>query len=112
MMAMSTATLTTEPTELSPLAERLNRALAAQDETSPLNRLDRCDRCPAAAQSQFFYQAGDIMLCGHHARAHLSALIDQNPTSFWIEPSQLRSVRGVNVPAQDQTKAGDGLTDG
>jgi len=51
------------------------------------------------------------MLCGHHTRAHIAAIMDKNPSSFWIEPSLLWKIRGVIIPEREKTLAGDGLTD-
>ena len=51
------------------------------------------------------------MLCGHHTRAHIAAIMDKNPASFWIEPTLLWKIRGVIVPEQENTKTDDGLTD-
>ncbi|MCU6479020.1 hypothetical protein [Arthrobacter sp. A2-55] len=96
---------------LSPLAIQLNEALKAQDPASPLNRQTICDRCPGAAQAIFTYERGDIYLCGHHMRANLATVLDGPVTSYWIEPSELGHIRGVGVPEQDFTRAGDGLTD-
>jgi hypothetical protein len=37
----------------------------------PLTRLDRCDRCGAAAQVRALIPAaGELLFCGHHAREH------------------------------------------
>lgn len=40
----------------------------------------------------------DIMLCGHHMRTHLDALLENDPKSFWIEPCELWSIKGVKYP--------------
>ena len=38
---------------------------------------DRCDRCGAAAQTQFVLPSGhDLLVCGHHDRKHRKALTD------------------------------------
>jgi len=42
----------------------------------PFSRADRCDRCPAAAQLRAVLPAGELMFCGHHARAYRSSLLD------------------------------------
>lgn len=52
-----------------------------------------------------------MLLCGHHMRFHLPALMAQNPTEFWVSPSELWKVKGVKVPARENTRTGDGLTD-
>jgi hypothetical protein len=119
---MSTATLTETPvqTPTPSLADRLNAALTAQTTERTLGLLDRCDRCSQHAQAEFnFTFTGDdgstseseIMLCGHHTRAHIGAIMDKNPSSFWIEPSLLWKIRGVKVPAREKNLTGDGLTD-
>jgi hypothetical protein len=43
--------------------------------TAPLTRLDRCDRCSAAARVRALLPAGgELLFCGHHARAHAPQL--------------------------------------
>lgn len=111
MATMTTATLTAPTIGSRTVADIINEALDAQDAKSPLDALDRCDRCGAAAHSVFTYEAADVMLCGHHMRFHLPALLAQNPVKFWIDPATLWKVKGVNVPARDDSRAGDGLTD-
>ncbi|TWF79072.1 hypothetical protein FHX44_114998 [Pseudonocardia hierapolitana] len=40
-----------------------------------LTRHDRCDRCGAAAQVRALLPAGgELLFCGHHARAHAPRL--------------------------------------
>jgi hypothetical protein len=40
-----------------------------------LTRHDRCDRCGAAAQVRALLpHAGELLFCGHHARAHAPRL--------------------------------------
>jgi hypothetical protein len=41
-----------------------------------LTRLDRCDRCSAAAQLIALLPAGELLFCGHHAREYRAGLID------------------------------------
>ena len=41
----------------------------------PPIRLDRCDRCPAAAQLLVVLPAGELLFCGHHAREHRGRLV-------------------------------------
>jgi hypothetical protein len=42
---------------------------------STLTRHDRCDRCHAAAQVRALLPAGgELLFCGHHARAHAARL--------------------------------------
>jgi len=122
MAVMSTATLT-EPSVQNPvlsLADRLNAALKEQTTERKLGLLDRCDSCSQHAQAEFNFSLiqedgstteSEIMLCGHHTRAHIAAIMDKNPSSFWIEPSLLWKIRGVIIPEREKTLAGDGLTD-
>lgn len=120
MAPMTTATVTEKP--LSKLAVELNAHLEMQKTERTLSLLDRCDRCSQHAQSSFVFKipadpAGtgktetDVLLCGHHTRMHLPALLAKVPVSYWIEPQELLSIRGVKVEAAGNTKAGDGLTD-
>lgn len=116
---MTTDTLT-KP--LSKLAVVLNEHLENQTDARTLHRLDICDRCPQAAQSIFTFKIApdskgtgasemDIILCGHHTRMHLPAMLEKNPSSYWIEPQELLSIRGVNVEPAGTALTGDGLTD-
>jgi hypothetical protein len=123
MTFMSTATLTEAPVQtISPIAERLNAAMKAQETVErPLGLLDRCDRCPQQrAEAQFVFDftnedgtsgTNEIMLCGHHTRLHVVAILEKNPKSFWIEPSLLWKIKGVAVPPRQSRSGGDGLTD-
>ena len=43
---------------------------------APLTRADRCDRCSAAAQVRALLPAGELLLCGHHGRAHRARLLE------------------------------------
>lgn len=119
---MSTAILT-DPTVQTPvlsLADRLNAALKAHTAERTLGLLDRCDSCSQHSQAEFNFSLlqedgstheSEIMLCGHHTRAHIAAIMDKNPSSFWIEPSLLWKIRGVTVPERENNLSGDGLTD-
>jgi hypothetical protein len=118
MLTMTTDTLT-KP--ISKLAEQLNAHLETQAPERALTLLDRCDRCNQHAQSSFVFKipadpAGtgksemDVMLCGHHMRQHLPVLLGKNPVSYWVEPQELLSIRGVKVEAKTAAKTGDGLT--
>jgi hypothetical protein len=120
MDAMTTATVTEKP--LSKLAVELNAHLETQAPKRTLNLLDRCDRCSQHAQSSFVFTIPassegtgktetDVLLCGHHTRMHLPALLAKNPVSYWIEPRELLSIRGVMVEGPANTRTGDGLTD-
>jgi hypothetical protein len=43
--------------------------------TATLTRLDRCDRCRAAAQLRALLPTGgELLFCGHHARRHTARL--------------------------------------
>lgn len=120
MRAMSTATLTETPVPTLSLADRLNAVLRTQGERT-LGLLDRCDSCSqqhAQAEFKFLitqddgtFAESEVLLCGHHTRAHIAAIMDQNPVSAWIDPSILWKIKGVEVPTQENTKSGDGLTD-
>lgn len=44
--------------------------------TEPLTALDRCDRCGAQAYVRVVLPVGELLFCGHHARAHASAYVD------------------------------------
>ncbi|WP_139187327.1 DUF7455 domain-containing protein [Pseudarthrobacter chlorophenolicus] len=116
---MTTDTLTKPLTRL---AVELNTHLETQAPERTLSLLDRCDRCSQLAQSSFVFKIEacaegsgrtetDVLLCGHHARIHLPALLAKTPVSYWIEPQELLSIRGVKVQAASDAKAGDGLTD-
>jgi hypothetical protein len=35
-----------------------------------LTGADRCDRCSARALVRAMFPAGELLFCGHHARAH------------------------------------------
>ena len=41
----------------------------------PLTRADRCDRCSAAARVRAVLPGGELLFCGHHARAHRASLL-------------------------------------
>ena len=48
---------------------------AATRVAAPLTRLDRCDRCGAAAQVRALLPAGgELLFCGHHGREHAPRL--------------------------------------
>ncbi|WP_230854562.1 DUF7455 domain-containing protein [Arthrobacter terrae] len=115
---MTTETLT-KP--LSKLADQLNAHLETQPPERALSLLDRCDRCIQHARASFVFTIPadpegtgktetDVLLCGHHTRMHLPALLAKGPVSYWIEPQQLMSIRGVNVDRKNTAKTGDGLT--
>lgn len=44
---------------------------------APLTRLDRCDRCGAAAQLRAVLPSGgELLFCGHHGRRHAAHLAE------------------------------------
>jgi hypothetical protein len=45
--------------------------------TAPLARLERCDRCGAAALVKVTLPTGgELQFCGHHARKHAARLLE------------------------------------
>jgi hypothetical protein len=44
--------------------------------TAPLTAADRCDRCGAQAYVRVVLPVGELLFCGHHARAHADAYAD------------------------------------
>jgi hypothetical protein len=53
-----------------------------------LTALDRCDCCPAAARVIATFMSGQLMFCGHHAKANLTikqkAISVYDPDNFLI----------------------------
>ena len=49
-------------------------APAPSDLTRLLTHDDRCDRCGAQAFVRAVLGSGELLFCGHHGRAHASAL--------------------------------------
>jgi hypothetical protein len=45
-----------------------------------LTRADRCDRCSARALVRVQFPAGELLFCGHHARAHEERLSEIGAT--------------------------------
>jgi hypothetical protein len=44
---------------------------------APMTRLDRCDRCSAAALVRITLpKGGELQFCGHHARKHADRLVE------------------------------------
>ncbi|MGK2348057.1 DUF7455 domain-containing protein [Actinomyces sp. W5033] len=43
----------------------------------PLTSADRCDVCGAQAFVRAVLASGELLMCGHHARAHMPALEQQ-----------------------------------
>jgi len=53
----------------------MNAATVSETASAPLTRLDRCDRCGAAAQTRVNLPTGaELLFCGHHTRAHAPRL--------------------------------------
>ncbi|GAA1987381.1 hypothetical protein GCM10009718_26070 [Isoptericola halotolerans] len=44
-----------------------------EETTEPLTAADRCDRCGAQAYVRVVLPVGELLFCGHHARAHADA---------------------------------------
>ena len=51
-----------------------------ESETRALRRADRCDRCSARALVRALLPAGELLFCGHHARAHEQRLVEIGAT--------------------------------
>lgn len=47
------------------------------DQRRPLTTADRCDLCGAQAFVRVVLASGELLFCGHHARAHADALAAQ-----------------------------------
>jgi hypothetical protein len=44
---------------------------------APLTRLDRCDRCSAAAMVRVTLPTGgELQFCGHHTKKHAARLLE------------------------------------
>jgi hypothetical protein len=43
---------------------------------------------------------------------HLPAMLAKEPATYWIEPRELLSIRGVNVGPANRSLTGDGITYG
>jgi hypothetical protein len=53
----------------------MNATTVSATASAPLTRLDRCDRCGAAAQTRVTLPTGaELLFCGHHTRAHAPRL--------------------------------------
>lgn len=50
-----------------------------------LKAIDRCDRCGAAARAVAEFEAGELLLCGHHWRAHRNTIVE-TAKSYYVEP--------------------------
>jgi len=65
----------------------------------PLTRLDRCDRCGAAALLRaVLATGGELLFCGHHARKHGPAL-HVLEARLSIELSEMHSSARPGIPA-------------
>ncbi len=51
--------------------------------TSPLTAADRCDRCSAQARVRVVLAHGELLFCGHHAKAYEPTLRVQ--ALQWVE---------------------------
>jgi hypothetical protein len=66
---------------------------------APLTRLDRCDRCGAAALLRASLAGGgELLFCGHHAREHGPALHLQQ-ARMSIELCETHSSARPGIPA-------------
>ena len=64
-----------------------------------MNRLDRCDRCGAAAMLRAVLSTGgELLFCGHHAREHGPAL-HARAARLTIELSETHSAARPGIPA-------------
>ena len=59
-----------------------------------LSALDRCDRCGAQAYVRVVLPSGELLFCGHHARAHADAYTDL-ATSIQDETDKLLAEHGA-----------------
>lgn len=50
-----------------------------------LKAIDRCDRCSAAARAVAEFEAGELLLCGHHWREHRTTIVE-TAKSYYVEP--------------------------
>jgi len=72
----------------------------------PLTRLDRCDRCGAAALLRaVLATGGELLFCGHHAREHGPAL-HVLEARLSIELSETHSSARPGIPAPTAPRAG------
>ena len=62
--------------------------------THPLTAADRCDRCGAQAYVRVVLPSGELLFCGHHARAHADAYTDL-ATSIQDETDKLLAEHGA-----------------
>jgi hypothetical protein len=63
---------------------------------APLLVTDRCDRCGAQAWLRATIANVDLLFCGHHANAHLSAL-SQTSAELHSELDRLEKEHGPNA---------------
>jgi hypothetical protein len=57
---------------------------------------DRCDRCGAQAYVRVVLPSGELLFCGHHARAHADAYTDV-ATHVQDETDKLHAEHGANA---------------
>ena len=77
MQSMSTTGTSTAAQAVTTLDEQ---ATPAADSTErPLTTADRCDVCDAQAFVRVVMLTGELFFCGHHANAHLAALVATTP---------------------------------
>jgi hypothetical protein len=61
------------------------RTLQTSPESRTLTRADRCDRCSARALVRALLPAGELLFCGHHARAHEERLVEVGATLIFSD---------------------------
>lgn len=103
----------TAPNTLTADAVESIKKVIQEQKKSPVDPMGLCDRCSKNAKSQFLLPGHEtpLLFCAHHMRAHLGGLMAAGPVSFWVAAEDLWTVRGVEVPAQNHRRSGDGLTD-
>ena len=67
---------------------------ATTSPADPLTAADRCDRCGAQAYVRVVLPSGELLFCGHHARAHADAYTDL-ATSIQDETDKLLAEHGA-----------------
>lgn len=68
---------TTTPAPEATTAEATATPASQADQRRPLTTADRCDLCGAQAFVRVVLASGELLFCGHHARAHADALTAQ-----------------------------------
>lgn len=78
---------------------------------APLLVTDRCDRCGAQAWLRAtIVGAGELLFCGHHAKAHMPALAGLTSAQLHSELDRLEATHGPNaireaIAAEESAKA-------